>query len=537
MHLIVELSGEDRSSADAGARTLELHTIAAALRSPRRVRGLLRDRRYDRVEIRRGELPLSAVQALALLAVSIVQTRRWQLDERVRGRASFAVYAAVTATLALARELVLSGTAAIKLMRAARRRYAIPRSTTETSSCVYLRVEPSLGWMGAQVGGAATHTSGVVSGLTAIGVRVHVVASERPPGTDQASFSLVRPRRRLELVRGLGYTDFSDAVAAAASEQDADFVYQRYQLGSYAGLEVARRLGVPLVLEYNGPEIWVERHWRSGRRLLLEAPLERLEQHHLHEASLIVVVSEALRDLVLARGVLPDRVLVNPNGVDVDRLEPYRERTPARWRQTLGLPDVATIGFIGTFGRWHGVELLPELIAEVPDARWILIGGGGLFDEVRDEIETRDLAARVTMSGVVPHESALRMLACCDVCVSPHVPNPDGTPFFGSPTKLFEYMGLAKPIVASDLDQIGAVIQDGETGLLCPPGDVAAAAAATRRLLADEALRARLGANALERARTQHSWRAHAQRTLGALRAGGSIGAEQAVASVAEPSP
>ncbi len=101
---------------------------------------------------------------------------------------------------------------------------------------------------------------------------------------------------------------------------------------------------------------------------------------------------------------------------------------------------------------------------------------------------------------MVERERALEVLACSDVCVSPHVPNPDGTPFFGSPTKLFEYMGLGKPIVASDLDQIGEVIEHERSGLLCPPGDVEAAAAAIRRLLADHELRARLGAGALERA-------------------------------------
>ncbi len=52
-------------------------------------------------------------------------------------------------------------------------------------------------------------------------------------------------------------------------------------------------------------------------------------------------------------------------------------------------------------------------------------------------------------------------LAISDIVVSPTVPNPDGSPFFGSPTKLFEYMAMGKPIVASDLDQIGEVLTPG----------------------------------------------------------------------------
>jgi glycosyltransferase involved in cell wall biosynthesis len=348
-------------------------------------------------------------------------------------------------------------------------------------------------------------------------VDIHVLAPERPAGVERAGFTPVRPRRLLQLVRGLGYADYADEIVRAASSHRADFVYQRYQMGSYAGLEIARRRGAPLVLEFNGPEVWVERHWRSGRRLFLERALQRLEDHHLHESSLVVVVSDALRAHVVERGVPAERVLVNPNGVDIDLLAPYRQGTTSQWRRRAGLPEAPTVGFIGTFGPWHGAQLLPELIARVSTARWVLVGGGGLVEQVRDEIAARGLGERVTMPGVVAHERALELLAACEVCVSPHVPPTDGTQFFGSPTKLFEYMGLAKAIVASDLEQIGEVIEHERSGLLCPPGDVRAAASAVNRLLADEGLRTRLGVRALERAVNEYSWEAHARRIVDAI--------------------
>jgi glycosyltransferase involved in cell wall biosynthesis len=514
-----------RPLADGESQALDLHTIAAALRSPSRLRALLRARAFQEVLVAEGELPLSALQAVALLSLGAVRTPRLVVDGRAFHRWAFCVRALAKTIRAVPSELLRSVVLARRVRRFARRDYALEASADGPGSALYLRLDPSLKWHGAQVGGAATHTSGVINGLLDNGVAVRVLAPERPLGTDRARFSEVPVRRVLHLARGLSYSDYSEALLAATDGMRADFVYQRHQLGSYAGLELARRLGVPLVLEFNGSEIWVERNWRTGR-LLFGKELECLELRNLRDASLVVVVSAPLRDYVLAQGVAAERVLVNPNGVDVDALAPYRELSPSRWRERLGLREAPTVGFIGTFGLWHGVKLLPALAEAVPEARWILIGGGDLLEEVRLEIEARGLSDRVRVTGVLERARALEMLACSDVCVSPHVPNPDGTPFFGSPTKLFEYMGLGRAIVASDLDQIGEVIEHERSGLLCPPGDVEAAADAVRRLLADGPLRERLAREALRRAADEYSWSAHVRRILDALHSPSASGAD-----------
>jgi glycosyltransferase involved in cell wall biosynthesis len=501
-----------------GAEALDLHTIAAKLRSPAELRALLRTHRFEEVLVREGELPLSTLQAAALLSLGIVRAPRFVVEGRSLGRLAFCARALVKATTAVPSELLYSAALARHVKRFARRRYDLPLSTSTSTTALYLRLDPTLKWLGTQVGGAATHTSGVINGLLDNGVAVQVLAPERPLDSDRAQFSEVPVRRVLHLARGLTYTDYSEALLTAANGLRADFVYQRHQLGSYAGLELARRLEVPLVLEFNGPEIWVERNWGSGT-LRLGRRLSSLERRNLHDASLVVVVSETLRDHVLREGVSDKRVLVNPNGVDVDRLAPYREHSATGWRQRLGLREAPTVGFIGTFGLWHGVKLLPALIEAVPDAQWILIGDGVLLGEVREEIRARGLADRVHLTGVLARAQALEMLSCADVCVSPHVPNPDGTPFFGSPTKLFEYMGLRRAIVASDLGQIGEVIEHERSGLLCSPGDVQATADAVRRLLTDESLRERLAETALRRATIEYSWSAHVRRILDTLRA------------------
>jgi hypothetical protein len=285
-------------------RALDPDLVAAALRSPGRLHALLRDRAYAVLEVRTPGHLLSGRQALVLCALAATRTRRFITDGRAAGRLAFAAGAALCALRALGRELVGTVAMAAAVVVDERRRYRLPASAANPRSALYLRVEPSLRWQGAQVGGAATHTSGVVNGLIDAGVEVRTFAAEPLAGTERAAATPVTSRRMLDLIQGVGYADYARALTHAARPFRADFVYERYQLGSAAGLRVARRLGVPLVLEFNGPEVWVERHWRGGR-MLLGGPLERLERRNLHDASLVVVVSRALRDIVVAQGVAP----------------------------------------------------------------------------------------------------------------------------------------------------------------------------------------------------------------------------------------
>ena len=98
--------------------------------------------------------------------------------------------------------------------------------------------------------------------------------------------------------------------------------------------------------------------------------------------------------------------------------------------------------------------------------------------------------------------------------VSPHVPNPDGTPFFGSPTKLFEYMAMGKGIVASNLAQIGEVLEHKKTAWLVKPGDVKDLADGILRLAQDKKLREELGKNARQKAIKNYTWEENVKRLI-----------------------
>jgi glycosyltransferase involved in cell wall biosynthesis len=108
------------------------------------------------------------------------------------------------------------------------------------------------------------------------------------------------------------------------------------------------------------------------------------------------------------------------------------------------------------------------------------------------------------------------LLDACDILLAPHVPLADGSEFFGSPTKIFEYMAMGKAIVASRLGQIGEVLTHESTALLVEPGEIDALRGAIMDFVGSSDLRTRLGANAREAAVRQHTWTHNARRVLDA---------------------
>jgi glycosyltransferase involved in cell wall biosynthesis len=179
------------------------------------------------------------------------------------------------------------------------------------------------------------------------------------------------------------------------------------------------------------------------------------------------------------------------------------------------------IGFIGTFGPWHGAPVLARAAGEVaarhPEAGFLFVGEGPQLPEVREIVKQNGAEGRCRFTGLVPQSQAPEYLAACDLFASPHVPNPDGSRFFGSPTKLFEYMAMGKGIVASRLEQIAEVLEDGRTALLVPPGDAPALAAAISGLVVDAQRRRSLGEAARVRALERHTWDGVAARVLDAV--------------------
>ncbi len=305
------------------------------------------------------------------------------------------------------------------------------------------------------------------------------------------------------------------------------YIYERLALGSYAGALLSREFEIPYIVEYNGSEISMFRSF-DGKRYLYEDVYLLTEELAFRQATFISVVSEEIKKTLIARGVPEEKILVNPNGADLTAYAPGTPVERGAIRRELQIPeDSCVIGFSGTFGGWHGVdvlaEALPRICASNPRVRVLLIGDGNFKHLVDQAVTEHRLEHQIVSVGRVPQVEGARLLKACDIYVSPHSSHMVDSKFFGSPTKIFEYMAMAGGIVASDLEQIGVVLSPAlrladlrsgvnvtnERAVLCTPASVDEFVEAVTWLVERPDVQRALGRNARAAVATQYSWQQH----------------------------
>jgi glycosyltransferase involved in cell wall biosynthesis len=195
-----------------------------------------------------------------------------------------------------------------------------------------------------------------------------------------------------------------------------------------------------------------------------------------------------------------------PNGVDIDH---FKSRPPDfRYSELWRAPGKKVIGFIGSFFKYEGIDLLLEAVAGLTAARsdigLVLAGGGRTEAELKNQVERLRLTDRVIMPGQIPHESIPSVYSVCDILAYPRYAS--RLTELTTPLKPLEAMAMGKPVVASDIGGHRELIQHGRTGLLFGPGEAPSLAEAISRLLDNPALGRALGTRASIWARQTRAW-------------------------------
>lgn len=402
--------------------------------------------------------------------------------------------------------------------------YSRDNKPNTTSKIVYLRATDTFNLKG---GGSLGHTVGLVNAFESCNYPVTFFGIDKLRGLAASKQIIIAPSAFYNYINVFGRFSYNKKMISQAFEiiknEDYKYIYQRASRDNYSGVAISKRLGIPLVLEFNSFLSWEldgANHW--VHRLFTE-PTVKIEHFNLINAHIILAVSDVLKDQLIESGYDAQKILVAPNGVDTEKFSPNLASSIDC--KKIGLPtDKIIFGFCGTFGFWHGIDTLVDSIIDVLNERddicFLLMGdGAGRASAEEALVDYKN----VIFTGLIPYDLVPQYLNLCDVLLSPHqVPKDES--FIGSPTKLYEYMASGKIIIASDLDQISDVISPSiditrtdngysisdsysdQIGIKVPPGSSAALSFSINCVANNLNSFKFLGTNARERAVKKHGW-------------------------------
>jgi len=231
-----------------------------------------------------------------------------------------------------------------------------------------------------------------------------------------------------------------------------------------------------------------------------------LETWVCKRADHVTVLCDGLKTDLIARGIAAHHITPIPNGVDPHTFSAVHpdQALASAWN----LSGKKVVGFMGSFFRWEGLDLLIDAIARIANERrdiaLLLVGGGDMEVELKEKIRRLHLETHVVMQSSVPQERIPGLYALVDVLAFPRYST--RLTEMVTPLKPLEAMAVGKAVIASDVGGHRELIQHGRTGLLFRAGDVSALAAGLIRILNDSNLRQTLAREAMMWVRQTHSW-------------------------------
>ena len=353
-------------------------------------------------------------------------------------------------------------------------------------------------------GGIESYTQALCEWAASRGHTVAALVHQRPGiwRTTRESLNGIDVRR-VACIGAPVYTPLSPTYAIELSralrEVQPDLLHLHLPNPScFALLASARAKRIPWVVHWHSdiPPDAPDWRLRTGYRVY-----KPFEQALLKRAAAIAATSDSYIDASLALAPWRAKARVIALGAGDVTLAPARRDL---WPQGEGLRWLA----VGRLSRYKGLDVLLHALADVPDARLVIVGEGECADDLRDTATKLGVADRVRFAGAVDDTTLLAAYAAADAFVLPSLNRGEA---FG--LVLLEAMRARLPIVASAVPGSGIGEVVGDSGLLVPPGDAGALAVALAKMR-DADLRARLGTRGRERFEARFTLERSADRWL-----------------------
>lgn len=381
-----------------------------------------------------------------------------------------------------------------------------------TKSLGYLSAAPRVSThLDAESAGARAHVLGTIKGFEGLNWKVKpFIVGDRVPrklvmkGSEKVLSSGFIPTLTADLIRR-----WMSLVNGRRAWQElggqVDWVYERFASLQSLGW-VFKRQGVPWILETNGPFFYEAKTERKS--LVLSGLARWVEIKAYRECDVLVCVTEALKEIVVREASIPsEKVVVVPNGVDTTFFDPERQKAKRLFKDF-------TVGFVGGLLAWQGLDLLLEALSELRvkgiNISLVVMGDGPMRPLWEAQAQQLGISANVIFVGRKPWQEVPEYIAGFDVGYSGQVQLQVGK-MYHSPLKLYEYMAMAKPVVASAFEDAQRVIRDRETGFLFQPGDKEDLKRALSSAYQSRSTLLQMGQRAREEIVANHGWVAREQ--------------------------
>lgn len=376
----------------------------------------------------------------------------------------------------------------------------------------YVCADPGIPIFGRK--GCSTHVRETILTLEELGHEVRLVTPNLK-GDDAARGKLKAVQVRAPKSKKLGFDlrhiildhRMKKALKKLVEEWQPDAIYERYSLYSKAATKISRKYGLPRMMEVNA---FLTKE--QNDRIKIPSLAKLVEKQIFRAAPRLIVVSEPLKEDLMALGVQGDRIIKMPMAVNLDKFRPDVDGSAIREKH--GLDGRFVFGYVGTLGGWHGIRLMYDMAEELkrreaaPFAFLIVGGDPKKLQQHRQRVKDMGLEEYMHFVGSVPHDDIPSYLCAMNAAIVPHMT------YWSSPAKLFEYQACGTPSLAPSFPSIHETMVSGHEGFIFEPENVSEMADYALRLMNEDTLREQMGVNCRHRAEREHSWDHNAHEIL-----------------------
>jgi glycosyltransferase involved in cell wall biosynthesis len=307
--------------------------------------------------------------------------------------------------------------------------------------------------------------------------------------------------------------EFSNDIISKARQHNASIIHgaSNYPNG-FAAIQAARKLQIKSIYEVRG--LWEitkmsrERFWKTTDQYHMTA---RLESQALQEADVGIVITKALKDLMVSRGVTKPLHIV-PNAVDIEMFVPQEKNFELM--KSLGIRDEVVIGYVGSVVEYEGLD---DLLCACRNLKFkhnkkfklVIVGDGAELNSLKEKTKVLDLKKEVMFTGRVPHSEVNKYISIIDIMPFPRKPYMVCEAV--SPLKPFESLACKKAVLVSSCAALTEIIKHDETGLVFKKADLGDLTQKLIALIDSSELRNRIAENGYHWVRANRNWKAVSQ--------------------------